>query len=62
MEYKFRKTTRLEIFNYNSVGAYFITICTQNKEHLLSEIKLTSVGTDVLDGPQENKKICVELT
>ena len=62
MEYKYRKTTRLEIFDYNSVGAYFITICTQNKEHLLSEVKLTSVGTDVPDGPQTSKGIYVELT
>ena len=62
MEYKYRKNTRLKIFDYNSVGAYFITICTQNKEHLLSEIKLTSVGTGVPDGPQTSKKIFVELT
>ena len=62
MEYKYRKSTRLDIFDYNSVGAYFITICTQNKEHLLSEIKLTFVGTDVPDGPQTSKEIFVELT
>ena len=64
MEFKYRKTTRLEIFDYNSVGAYFITICTQNKEHLLSRIVLKDsfVGTGVLDGPQESKEILVELT
>ena len=64
MEYKDRKTTRLEIFDYNSVGVYFITICTQNKEHLLSQIVLKDsfVGTGVPDGPQESKKILVELT
>ena len=62
MEQPSRKNTRLETFDYNSVGAYFITICTQNKEHLLSEIKLTSVGTDVPDGPQTSKEIFVELT
>ena len=62
MKYKNRRTTRLEIFDYNSIGAYFITICTQNKEHLLSEVQLTFVGTGVLDGPQMNKEICVELT
>ena len=49
MEIKNRKTTRLEMFDYNSVGAYFITVCTQNKEHLLSEVKLTCVGTGVCD-------------
>ena len=64
MENKNRKSTRLEIFDYNSVGAYFITICTQNKEHLLSRIvtKETFVGTDVPDGPQTSKGIYVELT
>ena len=62
MKYINRKSTRLEIFDYNSVGAYFITICTQNKEHLLSQVKLNFVGTGVLDGPQTNKEIIVELT
>ncbi len=64
MDYKCRKKTRLEFFDYNSVGAYFITICTQNKEHLLSKIVLKDsfVGTDVLDGPQINKEIFVELS
>ena len=39
----------MNFFDYNSVGAYFITICTQNKEILLSEIILKDsfVGTDV---------------
>ena len=64
MEHKNRKTTRLEIFDYNSQGAYFITVCTQNKEHLLSKIVLkeTFVGTGVPDGPQTSKEIYVELT
>ena len=64
MDYKCRKTTRLEFFDYSSVGAYFITICTQNKEHLLSRIVLKDsfVGTGVLDGPQTSKEIFVELT
>ena len=62
MEYRYRKTTRLKTFNYNFPGTYFITICTQNKEHLLSNVKLSYVGTGVLDGPQANEKVCVELT
>ena len=63
MQYPNRKNTRLKTFDYNSVGAYFITVCTQNKEHLLSQIvhKDSCVGTGVLDGPQTNEKICVEL-
>ena len=43
-----RKPLRLEHFDYNRAGAYFITICTQNKRCLLSRI----VGTGVLDCPQ----------
>ena len=47
-----RKTPRCQSFDYNSVGAYFITVCTQNRQSLLSRI----VGTGVLDCPQ------IELT
>ena len=43
-----RKPTRLKKFDYNSVGTYFITICTQNRRSLLSRI----VGTGVLDCPR----------
>ena len=49
---KKRKTTRLQGADYNSDGLYFITICTENRQCILSRI----VGTGVLDGPQ------VELT
>jgi len=51
-EYKNRKTPRLQNFDYNNVGVYFITICTQNKKCILSRI----VGTGVPDCPQ------IELT
>ncbi len=44
---KSRKTPRLQRFNYNSVGVYFITLCTQNRKCILSRI----VGTGVLDCP-----------
>ena len=33
-----RKPTRLKNFDYSSVGAYFITICTQDRKRILSEI------------------------
>ena len=49
-ELKQRKATRLENFDYNSAGAYFITICTQNRRQILSHI----VGVDVLDDPFGN--------
>ena len=49
MENKFpsRKRMRMENYDYSSYGAYFITICTQNKKPILSRI----VGGDVLDAP-----------
>ena len=33
-----RKTPRLQNFDYNIEGAYFITICTQNRKNILSSI------------------------
>ena len=47
-ELKKRKPPRHQSFDYNSVGVYFITICTQNRQCILSRI----VGTGVLDCPQ----------
>ena len=38
-----RKATRMYGADYNTVGAYFITICTKNRRCLLSRI----VGDDV---------------
>ena len=51
-EFKNRKTPRLQGFDYNSVGAYFITICTANRRCILYRV----VGTGVLDCPK------IELT
>lgn len=42
-----RKNPRLQDFDYSTAGAYFITICTENRKNLLSHI----VGGDVLDAP-----------
>lgn len=33
-----RKHPRLELFDYSTAGAYFVTICTQNRRCLLSRI------------------------
>ena len=33
-----RKHPRLDKYNYSSPGAYFVTICTQNKRCVLSHI------------------------
>ena len=49
-ELKKRKTPRYQSFDYNSVGVYFITICTQNRRSILSRI----VGTGVLCPQQKN--------
>ncbi len=49
---KNRKNHRLQGFDYNEVGVYFITVCTQNRRCILSRI----VGTGVLDCPK------IELT
>ena len=43
-----RKATRLNGFDYNTNGAYFITICTANRRRMLSRI----VGVDVLGDPK----------
>ena len=33
-----RKSPRLKSFDYSTTGAYFITICTQNRKNILSTI------------------------
>ncbi len=38
-----RRNTRLQNFDYNTPGAYFITICTENRKCLLSRINRTSI-------------------
>ena len=42
-----RKHPRLDNYDYSSTGAYFVTICTQNRRGVLSRI----VGVDVLGDP-----------
>ena len=42
-----RKSPRLKYFDYSSEGAYFVTICVNNKMHILSEIQnITATGTN----------------
>ena len=38
MEQQNRKRNRLESYDYSQNGAYFITICTQDREPILSAI------------------------
>ena len=42
-EYRTKKTIRLKNYDYSKVGAYFITVCTYNREHLFGHI---TVGAD----------------
>ncbi len=42
-----RKSTRMQGFDYNQTGMFFVTICTKDRRCLLSEI----VGTEVPDRP-----------
>ena len=49
MEYPKRKPNRLTHYDYSEDGAYFITICTKNKQALLSEISIGDVvGADII--------------
>ena len=43
-----RKPTRLPFYDYSTPGAYFITICTQDRKNLLCHI----VGGGALDAPK----------
>ena len=47
-----RKGTRLERFDYNKHGAYFITICTEGRRRILSEIVCDN-GTEGQFAPNE---------
>ncbi len=38
MEFPERKTVRLENYDYSQAGAYFITLCTENRKRILSNI------------------------
>lgn len=53
MELQTRKPNRLKNYNYSQNGAYFITICTKDRKHILSKIEIepTTVGNAVLGIP-----------
>ncbi len=46
-----RKVLRLPKYDYSAPGAYFITVCTQDRRCILSHI---AVGADALGGPLLN--------
>jgi putative transposase len=37
-EFHHRRTIRLKNYNYSRAGAYFVTICTQDKECLFGDV------------------------
>ena len=39
-----RKSTRLKGFDYSTEGAYFVTICVNDRKPILSEVIKTAVG------------------
>ena len=49
-----RKLNRIHDYDYSQNGAYFVTICTQDRKPILSEI---SVGTPLPGCPQEPLKL-----
>jgi len=49
MELPRRKHNRIEGYDYSQNGAYFVTICTQDRKKVLSKI---TVGTPVAGCPQ----------
>ena len=48
MEHSYRKSVRLPGYDYSQNGAYFITICTKDKQPILGAV---SVGADAHIGP-----------
>ena len=49
--YSNRKSIRLKNYDYSQNGMYYVTICTKNRENLLSNI--TAVGADTTFRPSE---------
>ena len=47
MAFPKRKPNRLPYYDYSTPGAYFITVCTENRKPILSEI----VGGGAFDAP-----------
>jgi putative transposase len=48
-------TTRLQNWDYGSNGAYFITICTHNREHYFGEIISNNTSSNVEQFMQLNE-------
>ena len=51
-KYPDRRPTRLKEYDYSSNGAYFITVCTHNRRHILSDVTVNDVGEGLCALPQ----------
>lgn len=49
------ESTRLQTWDYSNDGAYFVTICTKNREHYFGEIKNEKLTAT------ESAKICLQF-
>ena len=56
MEPPARKPTRLGYYDYSTPGAYFLTLCTENRRCILGRI----VGGGALDAPVRGIDKCGE--
>ena len=52
-------SARLQNWDYRWAGAYFITICTQNREHYFGEIKTVKTGNALSENKIQLSKIGV---
>ena len=53
MEIRQRKPNRIRHYDYSQNGAYFITVCTQDRRKILSDI----VGDDAHIDPSSRRMI-----
>jgi putative transposase len=58
-KYSQRKILRLKEYDYSKAGAYFVTICTQDRENLLGEISQGQMAVN--NGGQAVQKIWQDL-
>lgn len=54
-----RKSIRLKYFDYSKNGMYYVTICTKNRECILSQIQNLIVGAD--DSVRPYKRLYKDL-
>ena len=45
-----RKDLRLKQYSYSTRGAYFITICTQDRKNILSHVAVVGADKRVVEG------------